>query len=455
MAGKQAFTSKLLQPVSYHTLEFFRICFALVLLLQFFSFSSAHFLEKGILPVKFLFSYDWFPFITAKSPGLVKFFYGILLIAPLVMLFRKFFRIAMAVYLISFCYIVFLEQSYYNNHFYMMMLVCFFWLFYKPETINGEKTVPYWLLFLFQFQLFVVYFYGGIAKLNYDWIVLQEPARTMLAINTPGSSISSFLKSDFAVYYITYGGLIFDLGIGFLLFFRRTFLFAVALNILFHITNIYIFNFGEGGDIGIFPILMIAANILFLPKDMLDKLRKNFQANKAPAAVNKKIAQASKTNTEKKPAPFNQKLVLAFVGIYVGLQIVLPFRHFLISGNTEWTGQGSYFGWRMKMHTKKVTVKFFTADAEGQELKPFPLGRIINTMQINHMGQHAGMIYQFVQFIKEDLKRKNGSTNPVIKADIKVSFNGRPEQDFVDPDVNLAKVTFNSWKQPEWVEDLK
>ena len=53
------------------------------------------------------------------------------------------------------------------------------------------------------------------------------------------------------VNLFTYGGLLFDLTIVFIILFKPTRLLGIALIILFHLTNHFIFS------IGIFPWLMI------------------------------------------------------------------------------------------------------------------------------------------------------------------------------------------------------
>ena len=70
------------------------------------------------------------------------------------------------------------------------------------------------------------------------------------------------------------------------------------------------------------------------------------------------------------------------------------------------------------------------------------------------MGQHANMVWQFVQFMKKDLRKKEGLTDPIIEARIRVAFNGRDFQNFVKPGTNMAKAEFSVWKRPDWIEPL-
>ncbi len=159
---------KLFRRVDYLPLEIFRYFFIVTLILQFYSFYSAHYIESGILAPNYLFTFQGFSFLSRTPEGLMKLLYALLLIAPLLMLVKKIFRVATVIYLIAFSFFFLIEQSYYNNHFYLIILYTAFWLFYKPEKYDGKLTIPSWLLFLFQIQLFIAYFYGGIVKLNAD-----------------------------------------------------------------------------------------------------------------------------------------------------------------------------------------------------------------------------------------------------------------------------------------------
>lgn len=426
-------------------LELFRILFALILFYQSYSFYSVNYIEAGILAPRYLFCFQPFTFLNDTPEGLIKVFFALMVFAPIGMLFRKTFRISTLIYLLVFGFFVSLEQSYFNNHFYLILLLCGIWLFYKPIGKGLNIKIAGWMPVLFQFMIVLVYFYGGIAKLNADWLFRQEPVRTMLAINAKNMLIKGAHQNELVIAYYTYGGALFDLVIGFLLIYRRTLWLGVALNILFHLNNTFVFNMGEGGDIGIFPMFMIASNLLFIPTDILKRWlgKLGIEAKPLPPAK----------NAQELPVMAKQQMKIALL-VFITVQLVLPFRYLLIGRDVDWTGQGQFFAWRMKMHTKNVDAKFFYKANEADSLKPYPLGRTINTMQISYMGQHANMVWQFVQFMKKDLRKKEGLTDPIIEARIRVAFNGRDFQNFVKPGYNMTKAEFSIWKRPDWIEPL-
>ena len=442
----ERFSSRLFQPVDALPLNIFRVLFAITLIFQFFGYVSMHFIEAGILAPKFLFAYDYLPFIKPFPSGGMKFILYCTFIGPVLMLFKKTLRVGVVLFLISFAYLFFLEEAYFNNHFYMFLMLTSFWLFYKPQfDESGTEVIPYWQLFLFQFLVFLVYFYGGLAKINYDWLFLQQPPRFFIDANTS----SALLHGDAAVYYIAYGGIIFDLVIGFLLWNRRTFLLAAIGTIIFNISNHYIFNMGEGGSIGVFPLAMTFANFLFIDTVWL----RRFLARWGLDNLGRKSSEMKKAGTQSEFFPIHA-LTRNLVILFVVVQLLLPFRYLLVSKDVAWTGQASFFSWRMKILTKEVKVKFYARRKLEDVPEEVNIGRIINTMQISYMAQNADMIYKFSQYLKKDFRKKWG-VDPIITADIKVGLNGRPMQAFVDTNTNLAQVNYSTWERPDWVLEMK
>lgn len=426
-------------------LDVFRILFSLVLILQYSTYASSKFIEKGILAPAFLFYYDFFPFVKPLSEGGLKFVLLLTIIGPILMLFRKTSRVGAAIYFISFLYLMLLEESYYNNHYYLILIMSFFYAIYKqPKTSSGIRYSPNWQQFLMVFMLCIVYFFGGLVKLKHDWLFLQQPTRILLEINSVNSSFPELLKSEFAVYYITFGGILFDLSISFLLLWRRTFILGVIATIIFHVTNHFIFNLGEGGTIGIFPLMMIAANIFFAPPE---KFRK-FMAKFLPG-TNEVFSIPPKET-----ANLYHKTTYAFIVTYVVIQLILPFRPHLQGSHVNWTGQADFFAWRMKLNNKGVKAKFYVKYSAEEQAQEINIGRIINTMQISMMGQHVDMIYKFSKYLSERFEKESGK-RPIITADFQVSLNGRPFQAIVDPSTNLAEISYSPFRHPDWVLPLK
>ena len=86
------------------------------------------------------------------------------------------YRAAMILFFLGFTYIFLLEQALYLNHFYFISLLSFLMIFvpahhalsvdaHRSPELRSETT-PAWSLWMLRAQIGIVYFYGGLAKLN-------------------------------------------------------------------------------------------------------------------------------------------------------------------------------------------------------------------------------------------------------------------------------------------------
>jgi hypothetical protein len=71
------------------------------------------------------------------------------------------------------------------------------------------------------------------------------------------------------------------------------------------------------------------------------------------------------------------------------------------------------------------------------------------------MATHPYMLFQYVQFLKQLTREHMDIKNPIIKADIEVSVNGKPFQRMFDPTCNLSEVSYSPFKDLSWVLPLK
>ena len=206
-----------------------------------------------------------------------------------------FYRLATTLFWLAFTYVFLLDQANYLNHFYLVCLISgllivipahhtlslarwlsptkiALWVRHLPggpsifrrgsvpppmlSPHQTATTIPYWSLLCLRLQLSIVYIYGGIAKLNYDWLGGQ-PMRLWLADRLDFPVVGHLFTEEWVVYFFSYGGLLFDLCVVPLLLWPRTRPIAFLVSLIFHLTNAALF------DIGIFPWFMIAATTLF------------------------------------------------------------------------------------------------------------------------------------------------------------------------------------------------
>jgi hypothetical protein len=269
---------RLFEPVDIGLLVFFRMAFGVIMLWEVYRYLSTARLER-YFGTDFNFTYLGFDWVRPwPGNGMNWHFLGMGVLAVMVAA-GAFYRVATTLFWLAFTYFFLLDQTYYLNHFYLISLISFLMIWvpaHRAWSIDALRkpalrtaTVPAWPLFLLRFQIAVPYFFGGVAKLNPDWL-RGEPMRMWL-------SERFGVVSEPVVYFFTYGGMLLDLLIVPFLLWRRTMMPAYIVAVSFHFLNDNLFN------IGIFPWFMVAATLLFCPADWVKVAGAPLESRPPPA----------------------------------------------------------------------------------------------------------------------------------------------------------------------------
>jgi hypothetical protein len=330
-----------------------------------------------------------------------------------------------------------------------------------PE--RSSSTVPAWVLWLLRFQIGVPYFFGGIAKLNRDWLQ-GEPLRAWLAARTDIEPINTVLTTESVVWFMAYGALVLDLAVVWLLLYRPTRLTAFVVVTCFHLLNVWLFG------LYIFPWLMIAATTIFFDPSWPEDLARRFSLGPLGAAIRRQTppiepepggalgpavaaggATATATSTVTVVANPSHgrasRLVVAFFVVWLGLQVTVPFRHYAIAGSPNWTEDGHRFAWHMKLRDKHGTVTFHvTKDGETWQVNP---AEYLGDKQLQRLPGYPDRLVHFARFLSD----QHGGAE--VTAETMVSMNGREPQPLVDPTVDLSAVDTVWFRTPSWVVPLE
>ncbi|MGV7221094.1 MAG: HTTM domain-containing protein [Nitrospinales bacterium] len=447
-------SSNLVRPVDSSTLGAFRIIFGCLMVWSTLKYFNMGWIQTDLIAPKIHFPYELFPWVTPWPGDGMYYHFAFMALSALFIAIGLFFRISAILFFFTYTHFFLIDKTYFNNHYYFICLLGFIFCFTnahhwmsldnlwqkKQKSAPTIKTVPYWNVLLIKAQIFIVYFFGGIAKLNLDWLK-GEPMRHWLEKTAIKDSIpeliSNFLKSEFAAYFFSYGGLIFDLAIGFLLINKKTRLLAIFFLLIFNITNSFLFS------IGVFPFLMIGATIIFFEPE-------------TPRKLFLKLFSRSYTNTiYESQKPRFQKSAMIFVSIFLAIQVLVPFRHFLYEGYAGWTEEGRLFAWRMKLSSKsKCHLKIQVTRPDTGQTWPIVLKEHVTFRQYARMCRSPQMVYQFANILGAKLI-KEGIENPVINANTSISFNFRPPQPIIDPATNLMAVDNSIFQHAHWILPLK
>jgi hypothetical protein len=354
------------------------------------------------------------------------------------------YRFATPVLFLAFTYFFLLDQTRYLNHFYLVCLISFLMCFlpaqrsFSVDALLQPKirsdVVPAWTLWLLRAQVGIPYFYGGVAKLNRDWIHGGEPMRTWLRPLTKVPGGGPVFTADWVVYSFVICGLLFDLLVVPLLLWRRTRPFAFVAAVGFNLINAVIF------DIGIFPWLMLGALLIFFPPDLLRRFARWFMSS-GEEFLDAKPTVRLETIPENSSSPSSfasQKRVAGLLAAYLAFQLFFPLRHYLYPGNVSWTEEGHNFSWHMKLRTKVGEGVFIlTHPGSGQTWTIKPEDHL-ESHQVVKMITKPELILLFSHHLAE-AKRREGYQNVEVRARVMVSLNGRQPQLLIDPNVDLTK----------------
>jgi len=420
------FRSLLGSPVDAASLAVFRICFGLVMVWEAYKYLVA---EGGTNRIQRLFSqqhwhfpYHGFEWVTPWSETGMHIHFWVLGTVGFLFAVGLFYRVAAAAVFVAFTYIFLLDSALYLNHFYLMCLLSFLmiWLpanrcwsvdaWWKRRkqskslsgvplaspvpgerktlatedagkssgTRSNDSLISFWPVFLLRAQLFIVYFYAGIAKLGADWLSGEAlaPAHQRVYDYLSGAvTLPAWLTVQKIGLAMNWCGMLFDLAIGFLLVCRRTRLLGIALMLVFHTVNHFVF------PIGVFPVMAFTASLIFFdpdwPRCVISWLRRpRFSKPDLGWLVGGALAvpvvgatlgwkRKSAQSSFELPAARLRGVVIAFVSLWVVAQCLLPLRHFFVPGNAEWTAEHHRFSWRMMLKSKSaLNVNFDVTDRE-------------------------------------------------------------------------------------------
>jgi vitamin K-dependent gamma-carboxylase len=248
------------------SLVFYRILFGLLMLYEVSRYLSSEWIYKYWIQPKFHFTYWPFDFLQPlPGNGMYVLFYVMALLSVFIII-GFFYRLSMLLFWLCFSYMFLLEQTRYMNHFYLLTLISFVMIFIPVHTSASvdsklfkdikSDTAPVWSLWLMRFMVGVPYFFGGVAKINADWLQGQ-PLKIWLGRETDFPIIGSLFQYDWMIYFMAYSGMLLDLFIVPALLFKKTRLWGFILIVTFHLMNSQLFN------IGVFPWFMIAATSLY------------------------------------------------------------------------------------------------------------------------------------------------------------------------------------------------
>ncbi|WP_300439624.1 HTTM domain-containing protein [Christiangramia sp.] len=428
----------LFKQVDNSALVVFRALFGFLIAIEAFGAIFTGWIRRTLIEPDFTFNFIGFEFLQPLPGNGMLWYYGIMgLFGIFVMLGYK-YRLSIICYGIMWAGVYLMQKSSYNNHYYLLMLLCFIMSFLpanrwfsldakiKPEI--SKISMPRWVWVVIVLQLWIVYTYASVAKFYPDWLDGSFPALLMRS-KADYWLVGEFLQQGWVRYAIAYFGLLFDLLIIPLLLWKRTRLPIFMAAIFFHLFNSFIFH------IGIFPYMSLAFCIFFFPSEKINKvfLRKKKKHYDGDEII----------------IPSYRNFLIGAMSVWFIIQLALPLRHWFFQDDVLWTEEGHRLSWRMMLRGKSGRITFKVVEKGTSDTIIIDKKDYLSRKQLRSISTKPDMIWQFAQRIEEEYAEKGKEVE--VYAEGKMSVNGGEYKPLIDPSVDLAAEKWQHFKHHNWI----
>lgn len=436
-------TQLLFKPIDPASLVMLRFVFGMLLISDMLnSLFSGVIDDLATSPVQFTYyGFQWLPIYGGLS------LIGIVVagcIGALLFTAGRYYYPGVALMTAAYAYLFLVEKSLYLNHGYLTILLCLLCFFVPMHRFgkvgklnNSKKPMLGWHLFVFCFSMGIVYFFGGLAKINPDWLNALPLSIWLPNVNNP-MLFRAVIDELWFAYFISYGGLLFDLCIVFFMLLPKTRQLAFTAAIFFHFSNHIFFN------IGTFPWLSLMLTALFFPPSFprtIPVLGKLFQKH-LPYTATAELTNHNSTQ--------HQKYVLLGLSIFIAFHLYMPIRHHFFEGNVAWTDEAHRYSWRMMLRSKQGAGYFMVENDDGSKQERVWPRTILTSRQLRKMMTHPDMILQMSHFLRDKYADEWNESVKVF-AFIQCSLNGRPRVPYINPEVDLARQEFSFFSSANYI----
>src|SRR4030095_8615659 len=270
-----------------------------------------------------------------------------------------------------------------------------------------------------------------------------EPMLTWLQERSHYPLVGPYWNTEFGAMFFTYGGLLFDLLTPFFLISGTMLWLIVPLFVFFNLMNSWLFTIGS------FPPLMLAALLLFVPPEAPRIWWHSLKSLLVPSQGHH-LAETARDGASSIARSSHRHLIIGGLGIYVLIQLLVPLRHFLSSGDVSWTEEGHTFSWHMKLRTKVGKTEFSVVDGStGQKVLLEPKADL-SLHQLMKIPTNPDLIWIYAQHLAQRA-RSAGASDPIVKVRAQVALNSRAPQDLIEPEVDLSKSSKNILCHSSWI----
>ncbi len=427
----------LFKQIDNSALIVFRILFGLLIFLESVGAIFTGWVKRILVDPEFTFTFIGFEWLQPLPGSGMYLYYLVMGIFSIMVMLGYRYRIAIFSFTLLWTGTYLMQKSAYNNHYYLLILISTIMMLLPANTCYSmdakrnpaikKNSMSQWCILLIILQLFIVYTYASVAKMYPDWLDLTV-AKNLMASRKDYPIIGGVIQKEWFLYFITYAGILFDLLIVPLLLWKRTRKWAFFASIFFHIFNSIVFQ------IGIFPYLSLAFTLFFFEPRVIQKL---FLKKKELYVKDEIII------------PNYRKQLLLVASIYFIVQIGLPLRHWFIADDVLWTEEGHRLSWRMMLRSKLGSISYKIVDKNKGNTIPVQLDEYLTPKQKRLASTKPDVIWQFAQKLKKDYAKQGMQISVFVNS--RLSVNGKPFKQFIDPEEDLAAIKWQALKHSDWI----
>ncbi len=433
-------------PVASHSLAAFRILFGAIMALAMARLLALGWVDTLFTDPRLHVGYPGFEWIQAWPSPWMHLHVGVLGMCAIGIATGFYYRWSAFFFLLGFVYLELIDQTLYLNHYYLVALLAGILVCVPAHRIwsidavlrRGVRCehVPSWTVNLLRFQIGIVYFFSGVAKLNADWLLRAQPLRIWLPARAELPLIGAVLDASWIAYVASWTGMLFDLAIPLCLLWRRTRLAAYASAVVFHIFTWILF------PIGMFPWIMLGSALIFFPPDWPERM-----VNRSRSRPGRALLRTSSREVASRPAFPLRRWQQSLLATYMFGQVSLPLRGLFYTGPSGWSCNGYNFSWKVMLIEKTGWVTFFVLDRRTGVERVFDAADYLTPWQAAMLAQNPYVIRALAQKIARELDPV-GSGHIQVRVDAYATMNGRPSQRLIDPLVDLAGPLPRDWIVP-------
>tara|TARA_R110002167_G_scaffold40725_5_gene124877 strand:+ start:542 stop:1861 length:1320 start_codon:yes stop_codon:yes gene_type:complete len=415
----------------------FRIFFGILVSLECYGAIATGWVKKNLIDPEFTFNFiglDWLQ----PLPGIGMYLYFIVMgtLGIFIALGYR-YRFSAGAFALLWTAVYLMQKTAYNNHYYLLILIALIMAFMpanRDYSLDARRNpsirtnhMSAYLKWAIVLQLFIVYTYASVAKLYGDW--LDFSIIEILFKNKKSYPIIGGLLQEPLVHRVVgISGILFDLLIVPALLWKPTRKWAFVASLFFHLFNSIVFQ------IGIFPYLALAFTVFFFEPETIRKL---FFKKKEPYLENVLTV------------PPQRELVLGILSLYFLIQLVLPIRHYFIEDDVLWTEEGHRMSWRMMLRSRTGITTFKIVNHTTGNSYLVNLDDYLSRGQKSKIKSYPDFMWQFAQRLRREYTEKGEDISVFVNS--RVSINGKPYQEFIDPKIDLGNVSWNYFGHNDWI----